>query len=96
MKFKDETLNETSRTYSYPSRVSYIGTDLLLTSRDFFVILTSEDIKRIKERVIGEGRSLLLQKDSILARLKDGHVVIEVMRDNDFKRVLMVKDSVFA
>jgi hypothetical protein len=89
-------LEETSRVYSYPSRVAKIGTDLVLTSKDFFVILTDEDITKIQQFVIKEGKSLLLQNGSLYVYNKEHHVIIEVMRNEDFKRTLMVNISVFS
>ena len=45
-------LDENTRTYPFPSRIAKIGSDLVLTARDFFVILTETDIQKIKEIVI--------------------------------------------
>ena len=89
-------LNETARTYSFPSRVKFVGEDLVLTTRDFFVILTGQDVKTIKEKVIGENKMAMLQNDTLWLYMKDNYVIIEQKKPEDFQRVLMVNSSVFA
>lgn len=83
-------LNETSRKFAYPN-ITIVGADMVLTTRDYFVILTPEDVDKIKKSVIAEGKSIYIHKETILVYLKDNYVILEKLKnDNNFRRVLMV------
>lgn len=88
-------VNETARTYSFPSRVARVGEDLVLTTRDYFVILTKEEVEDIIEKVIKQNKTVMLHKDSLIVFMKEGMVIFEYKRKDDFQRVLMVKPSSF-
>lgn len=90
-----ENLNEQSRTYSFPSRVKWIGQDLVLTSRDFFVILSDLDINIIKEDVIKMGKQALLQNGTLLVHNKDNYVIIEKLNHKGMNRTLMINHTAF-
>lgn len=83
-------LNETLRKFAYPN-ITQVGADLVLTTRSFFVILTPEDIDKIKKSVIAEGKSIYIHKETILVYLKDNYVILEKLKsDNDQRHILMV------
>ena len=88
-------VNETARTYSFPSRIAKVGEDLVLTTRDYFVILTKNEVEDIKEKVIKQNKTIMLHKDSLIAFMKDDMVIFEYKRKEDFQRVLMVKPNSF-
>lgn len=89
-------LNETNRVYSYPTKINKIGDDLVLTGKYFFVILSSEDVKRIQEEVIIGNKNIMLQCDKLIVYMKDNYVVIEQLNENNFNRFLLINPSNFS
>jgi hypothetical protein len=84
-----EQLDETSRVYSHPN-ITRVGTDLVLTTRAFFVILTESELNSIINKVIHGGKTIQIHKDSIIVYMKDGEVVLEQMNKTGFNRILIV------
>ena len=82
-------LNETSRTYAY-ANISRVGADYVLTSRDFFVIVTDNEMESIKQNVAVLGKSLLLQNETLYVYKDDNYIVFELMKEGNFKRTLAV------
>ena len=88
-----EQLNETSRKFAYP-KLTQVGDDLVLTTRDYFVIITSDELEKIKRLVIGEGKTIYIHKETMLVYMNDNYVIFEKLRDvNNFRRILMVSAS---
>lgn len=86
-------LNETNRIYSYPTKITKIGSDLVLTGKYFFVIISDEDVNRIIEDVVKQGKNLIIQNGSIIVYMKDNYVIIEMIDEGNFDRIFMVKPS---
>jgi hypothetical protein len=83
-------LNETSRKFAFPN-ITKIGNDLVLTTRDYFVIITPDELEKIKEAVIEGGKTIYIHNEKILVYMKDNHVIFETLKsDSDFRRILMV------
>ena len=74
------------RVYSYPHSMKFVGEDLVLASKTYFIILTPSEVDVIRT-VVGENKPQMLHNDTLLVYQRDNHVVFE---DLTVTRVMMV------